>query len=69
VQLYSKLDLEKIKTYEAPTQKRLFDGAPTANMSITEKDTTYETTTFDHKSPPVEMAAFVNKVVALAEKK
>ena len=35
VQLFVKLDLEKLSTYEGPTQKRLYDGAAIANLKVT----------------------------------
>ena len=65
VTLFSKLDLEKINTYEAPSQKRFHDGSAMADVTILYKDVEYKTKTFDHGTPPVEMAAFINKVVSL----
>ncbi len=68
VALFSTIDLEKLSTYEGPTKKRLYDGAAMANMTITAKEKEYQSTTFDHGTPPVEMADFINKVVSLAKK-
>ena len=67
VTLLSKIDLEKFSTYEGPTKKRLYDGAAMANLTITAKEKEYQSTTFDHGTPPVELADFINKVVSLAK--
>lgn len=67
VTLFSKIDLEKLSTYEGPTKKRLYDGASMANITITAKEKEYQSTTFDHGTPPVEIADFINKVVSLAK--
>lgn len=63
--LFSKIKLDSLNTYIGPTQKRFHDGAAIANMAITYKDKEYQTTTFDHGTPPVEIADFINKIVSL----
>ena len=67
VVLFNKIDLDKLSTYEGPTQKRFYDGAPMANMTITNKEKEYQSTTFDHGVPPVEIAEFVNKLTSLVK--
>ena len=67
VTLFSKIDLEKFSTYEGPTKKRLYDGAAMANLTIAAKEKEYQSTTFDHGAPPIELADFINKVVSLAK--
>ncbi|MEI7508522.1 MAG: hypothetical protein WCJ62_03565 [Flavobacterium sp.] len=67
VALFNKMNLEKINSYNGPTQKRFYDGAPMANMVITYKEKDYETTTFDHGAPPIEISDFVNKVTSLVK--
>ncbi len=67
VSLFSIIDLEKVSTYEGPTKKRLYDGAAMANMTITTKEKEYQSTTFDHGAPPVEIADFINKLVSLVK--
>ena len=67
VSLFSIIDLEKVSTYEGPTKKRLYDGAAMANMTITTKEKEYQSTTFDHGTPPVEIADFINKLVSLVK--
>lgn len=63
--LFSKIQLDSLNTYQGPTQKRFHDGAAMATMTVTYKDKEYQTTTFDHGTPPVEIADFVNKIVSL----
>jgi hypothetical protein len=67
VSLFSKIDLDKLSSYEAPTQKRFHDGAAMANLTVTYKEVAYQSTTFDHGTPPVEIADFVNKIVSLTK--
>jgi len=65
--LFSKIELDSLNTYQGPTQKRFHDGAAMADMTIIYKEKEYQTTTFDHGTPPVEIADFVNKVVSLVK--
>lgn len=65
--LFSKIELDSLNTYQGPTQKRFHDGAAMADMTITYKEKEYKTTSFDHGTPPVEIADFVNKVVSLVK--
>lgn len=69
VSLFSKIDLEKLNTYEGPTKRRFHDGAAMANILVTCKDSVYESTTFDHGTPPVEIAEFVNKIAEFGKVK
>jgi hypothetical protein len=66
VMLFNKIDLEKLSTYEGPTQKRFYDGAPNANMIITHKEKEYNSTTFDHGNPPIQIEDLVKKIILLA---
>lgn len=63
---FQKLDLEKLPELKGPTEKRFYDGAAIANISITYKDKTYESLPFDHGTPHPTIAKFVNKITALA---
>lgn len=68
VQLFVKLDLEKLSTYEGPTQKRLYDDAAIANLKVTYKEKEYNSASFDHGNPPVEIEDFIKKVLLVATK-
>ncbi|OYU78991.1 MAG: hypothetical protein CFE23_16165 [Flavobacterium sp. BFFFF1] len=64
--LFLDLKLDALSTYEGPTQKRFYDGAPIANMRVVYEGKTYETQSFDHGYPPKEIEAFVNKIVSFS---
>jgi hypothetical protein len=66
VLLFNKLDLEKLSSYEGPTQKRFYDGAAIANMKVSYKEKEYQTSDFDHGTPPLEIEYFVKKLLLLA---
>jgi len=61
-----KVELNKINDLKAPTNKRLYDGAMIASVTVKLKDTTYHRSSFDHGNPPVEIEALVNKIISLS---
>jgi hypothetical protein len=65
---FKTIELDSLVKLKAPTQKRFYDGAAIANLKITYKDTTYETTGFDHGFPPKEIEKFVKKITSFAKK-
>lgn len=65
--LLSKIDSEKIKTLEAPSSKRLYDGAAHAVLKIKYKDVEVSSNSFDHGNPPKELKALVTKIQAMAK--
>ncbi len=66
-ELYQKVKLKELIDYKAPTEKRFYDGAAIASLSINYQGKTYNTQGFDHGNPPVEIAEFVNKIVSFTE--
>jgi hypothetical protein len=64
---FSKLKLEDFPNLKAPTEKRFYDGAAIGDLKVTYKGKTYESSAFDHGTPPAEIATFVNKMVSLAK--
>ena len=62
IKLFNEVDLEEIKDLKAPTEKRLYDGAAIANLKITYKGVIYETPSFDHGFPPLEIKKLVTKI-------
>jgi hypothetical protein len=65
--LLAKIDAKKIETLEAPSDKRLYDGAAHAVLKIKYKDIEVSSNNFDHGNPPKELAALVNKMQAMAK--
>lgn len=62
---FNKVDLENLSNLKPPTQKRLYDGAAIASLKISFKGKTFETTSFDHGTPPMEIQKVVEMVNAL----
>ncbi len=48
----AKLDLDRINTYEAPTNERQTDASPFGTLFITTEDSTYNTQSFDGYDAP-----------------
>ncbi|WP_411894079.1 META domain-containing protein [Winogradskyella sp. A2] len=66
-ELVNQLNLENLEKLEAPTDKRLFDGAPIATLTIIKNGMEKTTQSFDHGHPPEEIKALVNKVLSIKE--
>lgn len=66
--LFQKITLADLETYKGPTEKRFYDGAAIANLTANQQGKVYKTPDFDHGNPPVEIAEFINKIVAFTEK-
>jgi hypothetical protein len=66
ISAFQELSLDDLPQYKGPTEMRFYDGAAMANLKITYKEKTYESQTFDHGHPPVEIERFVNQIVSLA---
>lgn len=67
--IISKLTLKDISTYEAPTKKRHYDGAPHTSISVFSNDEKFSSQTFDGGFPPKPLADLVNKVLSLSPEK
>lgn len=65
--LLKAVDRETFQKLEAPTGKRLYDGAAHATLAIRQGDVEIITPTFDHGHPPQEIEALVNKVLSIKE--
>ncbi len=65
---FENIELDSLSRLKAPTEKRFHDGAAIANLKVTYKDKTYETTAFDHGFPPAEIKKLVAKINTFAKK-
>ena len=65
--LFNEVKLENLQNLKAPTEKRMYDGAAIASFKIIINDKTYETPSFDHGFPPIEIKKLVDKLVSLTE--
>ncbi|MFV8357482.1 hypothetical protein ACNQGB_15010 [Flavobacterium sp. XS1P32] len=59
---FDTVEIEQLSKFKAPSEKRFHDGAAIANLKVTYKGKTYETTDFDHGFPPKEIQQFVAKI-------
>lgn len=59
--------VENLDLLKAPTNKRLYDGAPHATLSVIKGDVIMMTPTFDHGAPPKEIESIVNKILSMTE--
>ncbi len=64
---FQEVTLEDLPNLKSPTEKRFYDGAAVANLKITFKGKTYESTPFDHGNPPVEIEKLVTIITDLAK--
>jgi len=62
-----KLDWKQLETLEAPSDKRLYDGALHASFQLSYKGKIYKTMSFDHDQPPKEIELLIRHIVSLAE--
>ena len=69
IEAFQKVDLDELPNLEAPSKKRFYDGAAIANLKITYKDKTYESSSFDHGNPPSEIKKLVTIINALVKEK
>ena len=67
--LFKAAKLADFPKYKDPTQKRFYDGAAIANLSVKYQSKTYQTTDFDNGYPPVEIEKLVNKLLSLVKEK
>lgn len=67
VNLFQEIDLEEIKNLKSPTEKRFYDGAAIANLKINYEGKSYESQSFDHGFPPVEIKRLVTKINSFAK--
>lgn len=65
--LLKDIDLTKLESLKAPTDKRLYDGAAHAALTVKSNEHTYTTSSFDHGHPPKEIENLVNKVLSIRE--
>lgn len=61
------VDVENIPNLKAPSEKRFYDGAAIASLTISYDDNTYTTPSFDHGNPPKEIAILVKEILSISE--
>ena len=61
------IDLKNISNLKAPNEARFYDGAAIAQLIITQENTSFETNSFDHGKPLVEIETQVKKILSLSK--
>lgn len=67
--LLKSIDPKILPDLKWPTEKRYYDGAAHANLTITSNGTVYTGAGFDHGFPPAQIEKFVSKLVSYSVKK
>jgi heat shock protein HslJ len=65
--LLETITLDSISTLKSPTEARFYDGASIGTLKISKNGTVYESSNFDHGTPPKEIEALVKEILALSE--
>ncbi len=65
--LLDPINLDSISTLKAPTEARFYDGASIGKLEVTKNGTVYESSSFDHGKPPMEIEALVKEILSLSE--
>ena len=63
--LLNEIDPEELTKLEPPTDKRLYDGAPIAVLTIEQMGKDYSTPGFDHGFPPKKIQEIVNRILTI----
>ncbi|MBT8325933.1 MAG: hypothetical protein HKN99_12725 [Winogradskyella sp.] len=63
--LLKDIDYETLPKLKAPTDKRLYDGAPIAVLKIEYNNIAFSTPGFDHGFPPDKIQEIVNRMIAI----
>ncbi|UOB15921.1 hypothetical protein [Abyssalbus ytuae] len=61
------IDIDKLETLEPPTDKRTYDAAAHATLTIKKNDSVYKTQTFDSGNPPKEIESLVKAILTLGK--
>lgn len=67
--LLETIEVKKLHTLESPTKMRHYDGAAHATFTIKNSKESYQTSTFDHGHPPLEIKAIVDRILLFKKDK
>ncbi|APD07208.1 hypothetical protein UJ101_01692 [Flavobacteriaceae bacterium UJ101] len=65
----TKYNLNTIGELKAPTNKRLYDGAPYAILIIRSENKEIKSCGFDHGEPPQELKKLVDEIIRIGNSK
>ncbi|WP_100613461.1 META domain-containing protein [Confluentibacter citreus] len=65
--LLEAIALDSISNLKSPTEARFYDGASIGTLKISKNGIVYESSNFDHGTPPLEIEALVKEILSLSE--
>lgn len=65
---YKTVDIAKLSSLKAPTERRFYDGAPITYLTVTKGTEVYKSPEFDGGFPPKEIENLVNTLLLIVEK-
>lgn len=65
--LLAKVDRTNIQNLKAPSEKRFYDGAMIAGLTVIYKQDIYRSASFDHGNPPKEIKKLVEKIISASD--
>jgi hypothetical protein len=67
IEKMKEIDVPNISKLKPPSDKRTFDGAAHAILTIKKGDEVYRSNSFDHGNPPSELKSLVKAILRLGE--
>jgi len=65
--LLNAINIKSLPELEAPTNKRLFDGAAHTTVTLIQNKIEVTSSSFDEGHPPKDIEALVNKILSIKE--
>src|SRR5690606_25702156 len=65
--LINDINLDSMPLFKDPTQARFYDGAAIGTFKIVQNGNTYESSNFDHGTPPKEIEKIVKEILSISE--
>ena len=67
LELVNEIKLKNLSSLKAPSEKRKFDGAAHSKLKVLYKDDLYQSSSFDHGNPPIEIKGLVEYIIELSQ--
>ena len=67
LELVNEIKLKNLSSLKAPSEKRKFDGAAHSKLKVLYKDDLYQSSSFDHGNPPIEIKGLVEYIIKLSQ--
>ena len=67
LKLLEPINLKNLPNLKSPTNRRQFDGAAFAQLTVIQNGDTIQSSSFDHQSPPAEIKPLVEYILSIQE--